>query len=499
MMEPGMQIATESNRTAFQGTGGTVVFEVREATPRFQFRHRTLPDPKTYIRLLELGDVKIGDTTTELSCKVTTWHVDHAPSYHAISYVWGDPRVTTTIEVDGNNLQITTNGDYALRQARWLGVRYVWMDSICIDQYDAKEKGHQVGMMGNIYRRASCVLSCVGPHSENSELLMRIPSKLFIPNHESKYRSQKFIPYISGSSRRFLQTLNLLAWLVQTQDVKKETVLNSLFSFMKRPYFTRLWVLQEVSMTKIVIVCCGIGHRPIAELYALHSMLHYVLLLGSKSSSWKRLIATVLFPYATLSQILESEWGYSHRSIGRIGCLGYCGNGNVWTLGCMGDIGTRVCMIHENETYCRQRFSFENLEDMISKEYIQVKGDEDGLMALLPQGTQSGDLLLTLKGIFDRGGKQRGPRYLVLRRLISKYYSIVGQAIVAGGCKSIDKTFGKCILYLDDRDALNLTISWAQCPAYEKQNLSLMTWDMAKELLDLKVCNLPLSSYAEFT
>ncbi|KAF7855431.1 hypothetical protein EAF04_010174 [Stromatinia cepivora] len=233
MVEPSMQTAAESNNTAFQGAGGTVTIEVPEATPQSQFRHRALPDPKKYIRLLELDGVAIGDTTTELSCKVTTWHVDHAPSYHAISYVWGDPRVTTAIKVDGKDLQITTNGDYALRQARWFGARYVWMDSICIDQYDDKEKGHQVGMMGNIYSRASCVLSCVGPHSENSEVLMRIPSKSFFPKYQPIYLRDFF----TRAFKRYL------AWLVQTQNVAKETMLNSLFSFMKRPYFTRLWVL----------------------------------------------------------------------------------------------------------------------------------------------------------------------------------------------------------------------------------------------------------------
>lgn len=181
MAEQGRQTAVEGNGTASE------------------FRHQALPGPKTYIRLLKVRRVAIGDTTIKLRCKLMTWHVDHAPSYHAISYVWGDPEVTAKVKVNGKTLEITTNGNYALRQARWFGVRYVWIDSISIDQYNKSEKGHQVGMMSNIYRRASFVLSCVGPHSENSELLMRTPSNSGKPKYPSIFSANS-----TTSFRNFL-------------------------------------------------------------------------------------------------------------------------------------------------------------------------------------------------------------------------------------------------------------------------------------------------------
>lgn len=40
--------------------------------------------------------------------------------------------------------------------------RYLWIDSVCINQADHYEKSWQVGMMGMIYRRARAVLIQLG-------------------------------------------------------------------------------------------------------------------------------------------------------------------------------------------------------------------------------------------------------------------------------------------------------------------------------------------------
>ncbi|CAD6445325.1 b56f3dde-11e7-4c1d-8e5c-55f0ff29c365 [Sclerotinia trifoliorum] len=630
MAEQGVQTAFERNGTASE------------------FRHQALPDPKTYIRLSKLDPVAIGDTTTKLNCEVTTWHVDRAPSYHAISYVWGDPTVTTKLKVNGKDLQITTNGEYALRQSRWFGALYVWMDSISIDQSDDKEKGHQVGMMGNIYRRASFVLSCVGPHSENSEVLMTIPCKSFIPTDEPD-QFDDFTTRISCRYRRSLQMLNVFAWSVQTQNVEKETMFNSLYSFMQRPYFRRLWVLQEVSVGKDVIVCCGIDHRPITDLFGLRNLLHQAVSLNSswfRLSRIRRLVDAVFFPHATLLQVLGDKREYSKlcMHMGSDGCKNVChrylehgatdrlatfslrylwnvsiglkcqdprdkiygllsvvewkdippiepdyeigafdvalkametfqkqstalldaealrladslnrlmllhlahetpknttledhtvreakiedlnsqcftddhwfsceitkDHRNIWKLGIEFDSMSHldqerlghICGVHPSKTHCQQRFSFGNLEDRISNKYVQIKDHEGNLMALLPQGAKSGDLLVGVWVRFRYGVQRRTktPRYLVLRKRESGYHTIFGQAIVAGACaQGYDNTYPWFRGYYDNRDVLNLIISWAQCLAYKEEDLSLMTWDMAKDLLDLKLCNQPFSSYA---
>jgi hypothetical protein len=75
--------------------------------------------------------------------------------YIAVSYVWGDPNVKSSILVDGQRLGITSSLDSALRHIRD-GERalHVWADGVCIDQNDTEDRNLQVSQMGSIYSAA---------------------------------------------------------------------------------------------------------------------------------------------------------------------------------------------------------------------------------------------------------------------------------------------------------------------------------------------------------
>jgi len=49
-----------------------------------KFKHEPLPDPTTYIRLLEIECIHSNGV---LGCVLTTWPVAKVPEYYAISYV----------------------------------------------------------------------------------------------------------------------------------------------------------------------------------------------------------------------------------------------------------------------------------------------------------------------------------------------------------------------------------------------------------------------------
>jgi len=85
--------------------------------------------------------------------------IDAPPEYYALSYTWGDPTLCASIEIDGKVLGITANCASALRRMlRGKAERYIWVDSICINQADTpdalEERGGQVAMMDRIYRSA---------------------------------------------------------------------------------------------------------------------------------------------------------------------------------------------------------------------------------------------------------------------------------------------------------------------------------------------------------
>ena len=100
-------------------------------------------------------------------------------SYEALSYCWGDYKLTKTILVDGCLFKVTENLESALRCLRDDSVtagrvRTLWVDAICINQADVPERNHQVSQMQRIYADAEEVLVWLGPASSDSGIA--IPS-----------------------------------------------------------------------------------------------------------------------------------------------------------------------------------------------------------------------------------------------------------------------------------------------------------------------------------
>lgn len=105
---------------------------------------------------------------------------EEGPNYIAVSYVWGDATRRRNIVVDGRGISVPENAEIALRRLHHatiislldnlkpdtnLGHRRgrFWIDSVCINQADTVERGHQVSIMWKIYSEARFVLIWLGP------------------------------------------------------------------------------------------------------------------------------------------------------------------------------------------------------------------------------------------------------------------------------------------------------------------------------------------------
>jgi hypothetical protein len=61
----------------------------------------------------------------------------------ALSYAWGDPKVTALLYLNGSEIQVTRNLESALRTIRdKVGEADFWVDAICINQNDPLERNH---------------------------------------------------------------------------------------------------------------------------------------------------------------------------------------------------------------------------------------------------------------------------------------------------------------------------------------------------------------------
>ncbi|KAH7085500.1 heterokaryon incompatibility protein-domain-containing protein [Paraphoma chrysanthemicola] len=237
------------------------------------FQHEPLADPKTHIRLLKITEGRLGQRVT---CTLTIWPLEEAPPYTAISYTWGDLKNLATIFIDGKPKVVRQNCEYVLHQA-W-GVNaddLYWVDALCIDQSLKEEKNHQVAMMGDLYRNAARVLACVGDHSGDSEFLMRIletHKAYFTRGKGTVFPNIHKIPYRwTGRSTSF-ETFSSFRDVLVRVDLFNDRgrISRAYIQLLQRPYFSRVWILQELYLGGGKIeICCDMHHQPLANLYVL--------------------------------------------------------------------------------------------------------------------------------------------------------------------------------------------------------------------------------------
>ncbi|KAH4211770.1 hypothetical protein HBI95_044990 [Parastagonospora nodorum] len=215
------------------------------------FEHSPLPDSETHIRLLEVLQGNFAQ------------HVVY-------------PTLTATITIDGRDMVVRQNCEYTLQQTFAIEKKgkHVWVDAVCIDQSNIKERGHQVAIMGQVYKRAAQVFACVGPHAEDIKYLqiMSKKKKHLLVDVMSAVRLGTWyasLDFPDGGIR--LGTRCLLSMSRSTEVKLKK----ALVAFLNRPYFSRVWILQELSMGTNVVVCCGATLILASHIMALDSLLGY--------------------------------------------------------------------------------------------------------------------------------------------------------------------------------------------------------------------------------
>jgi hypothetical protein len=110
---------------------------------------------------IRLVFLRPGDRVNPLHCSIHNVSLHDNSQYEAISYTWatedGDDTKSARVHCDGAIIPITMNCEAALRRLRLPSmVRVLWVDSICINQSNIKERNHQVGVMDKIYKKCIC-------------------------------------------------------------------------------------------------------------------------------------------------------------------------------------------------------------------------------------------------------------------------------------------------------------------------------------------------------
>ncbi|EEU40601.1 uncharacterized protein NECHADRAFT_75911 [Fusarium vanettenii 77-13-4] len=189
--------------------------------------HPLLPG-KTHIRLLRIVP---GSSNDEIHCTVNTFDINTAPNYHALSYEWGPKSPLALIHVMGQPTTIRSNlFNFLSRLKVHASHGYLWCDSICIDQANDYERSHQVQLMNQIYRKAQSVLVWLGEARDNSDMTLR--------------------------TIRILSTCNDNASRA-AYSADRATVWQGIVNLSKRRYWTRIWIVQEITVARDVEIFCG--------------------------------------------------------------------------------------------------------------------------------------------------------------------------------------------------------------------------------------------------
>lgn len=170
-----------------------------------------------------------------IRCETFEASLHNAPPYNALSYTWGlasDP-----------HYPILLNGrTFYVRENLWLALYglqtsadpvVIWIDAICIDQENIPERDHQVKKMKAIYEQADQVIVWLGPSLQQSKLAFRLVRELYGHRREDDWTTQRF----------------------KQPDMPK--CLKALGSLFSRDYWYRVWIVQELTVAKRIVVKCG--------------------------------------------------------------------------------------------------------------------------------------------------------------------------------------------------------------------------------------------------
>ncbi|KAK4960011.1 hypothetical protein LTR10_002900 [Elasticomyces elasticus] len=190
----------------------------------------------TYARLehrsIRLVRILSNDIPTEVHCAMKSFPLEDAPDYAAVSYTWGAPSNSCFIVLDGTRFPVRTNLRRFLSTVRelpgaWAG--WFFLDALSINQHDDEERSLQVQLMPEIYSNALQVLAWLGPCYNGSDQAM----------------------FELGRKASYWQIKRNVHRIWNTAPGA------SIRALCHRPYWSRLWVFQELMLGKQIQLMCG--------------------------------------------------------------------------------------------------------------------------------------------------------------------------------------------------------------------------------------------------
>lgn len=156
--------------------------------------------------------------------------------------MWGNADITKEITINDHPHQIRENlwdffceANRSSRQSKC--AMALWIDAICIEQSSTSERNHQVSIMGDIYSKATLVISWLGRATGRVAVAMNW-----------------LVDFIQ------LRPLGL------NPSIRESAEFNWWHLIYSHGYWERVWIIQEVVLAQALHVWCGEGSITLDDL-----------------------------------------------------------------------------------------------------------------------------------------------------------------------------------------------------------------------------------------
>jgi hypothetical protein len=236
-----------------------------------RYMYLPLNDRRKEIRLLTLEP---GHGKEIIRCTLSHAFLEGYPTphYETVSYTCGNPASRSKIMLHDHATDVLASSEVVLRRMRLpTAQRVLWVDSICINQENTKERGEQVTMMYEIYAKTSRNLIWLGPddgHTEQAVVSIRAVLDAMAQEYDGLENLGSILRDEEGNEQISSTGLSV---------VNLDKILDSLGHFYSSPWFSRLWVLQEVSLAPTSICYRGDYEIPFLDILRTASSLNHKL------------------------------------------------------------------------------------------------------------------------------------------------------------------------------------------------------------------------------
>lgn len=232
-----------------------------------------------------------GDHGDVLRGEICTIPLTSDRRYRTLSYVWGpENQPTHTILTPDGILTVKASLNDALFNLRQKSSHVnLWIDALCIDQKNDKEKEHQILLLSRIFQNASRTIAFLGADETSNDAiraLIQINAKSKCGSDMEKWPEGLPCPP--------------LTWEERSMPGAESQIWADVVAFFRRPWFGRAWIIQEAVAAPTVTMVCGGLAFDWNDLYEAMTLVdHELQISAADAASWR--------PFMTLGWHRECE------------------------------------------------------------------------------------------------------------------------------------------------------------------------------------------------